>query len=249
MARPTSSSDAIANASKSQADLSSHGDAIGAAGVKETNFQDVQDLLDKNGESGIISPPSDGFGKIHVGLAWNNIVVEQSSGFMGLIKKATKQGVDLDLGCFFELTDGTRGVLQPFGNLFGQYDQMPYIQLSGDERTGDSDGDDEYLTINGKQWPKIKRILIYTYIYEGAKDWSQIKPEISVNLNGGLDDDDSLVIRPRLKTSDLTVCAIASIKNVKNGMQLVTHGEYFHSHASMDRAFGFGLKWEDGAKD
>jgi len=249
MARPTSSSDALSKASESQANVSTHGDAIGAAGVKETNIKDIQDLLDKNGESGLISPPADGFNKIHVGLAWNNIIVEKSSGFMGLIKKMTKQGVDLDLGCFFELTDGTRGVLQPFGNLFGNYDQMPFMQLSGDERTGDSKGDDESMAINGQKWSKIKRVLVYAYIYEGANDWSQIKPEITVNLNGKKDNNDALVIRPGLKTNDLTVCAVASINNVKNGIQLVTHGEYFHSHAAMDRAFGFGLKWEDGAKD
>lgn len=249
MSRPTNSSDALSNASESQAEISTHGSALGAAGVTENNTQDIQDLLDKNGESGLISPPADGFTKIHVGLAWNNIIVEKASGLMGLVKKATKQGVDLDLGCFFELMDGTRGVLQPFGELYGHYDQMPYIALSGDERTGDSDGDDEYMSINGAQWPKIKRILVYTYIYEGSNDWSQIKPEISIKLGGQQGENNMLKIKPALKTNDLTVCAIASIKNVKNGIQLITHGEYFPSHASMDRAFGFGLKWEDGAKN
>lgn len=246
MARPTSSSDALSKASESQANVSTHGGAIGAAGVKETNIKDIQDLLDKNGESGLISPPADGFNKIHVGLAWNNIIVEKSSGFMGLIKKMTKQGVDLDLGCFFELNDGTRGILQPFGDLYGNFDALPYISLSGDNRTGEGEGHDEAISINGTQWSKIKRVLVYCYIYKGPNDWSQIKPHLDINLS---DEENLLAIEPRLKTNDLSVCALASMKNIKDGLQIVTHGEYFVSQAAMDRAFGFGLKWEDGAKD
>jgi tellurite resistance protein TerA len=245
MSRDKMSGDALAAASKSSAQFSTHGDAIGAAGVTE-NDVDIQGELDKSGESGLISPPEGGFQKIHIGMAWNNIIVEESGGFMGLMKKAMRKGVDLDLGCFYELTDGTRGILQPFGELFGKYNERPFIHHSGDERTGDAAGDDEYLEVNGRQWSDIKRILIYTYIYKGSNNWNAIKPEVTINLNDGRD---PFIIRPALKKNDLTVCALATLKNVKNGMQIVTHGEYFNSQAAMDRAFGFGLEWEDGAKD
>ena len=245
MSTPKNSSHSINEASESTDSYSGHGDAQGAAGIIDKGISNAQDALDKSGESGIIMPPEGGFKDLHVGLQWNNIIVKQSSGFMGLIKKATKQGVDLDLGCFFELQDGTRGILQPFGELYGAFDRPPYIESSGDERTGDAEGDDEYFTINGAQWPKIKRILIYTYIYEGSNDWSQICPEVNINLHN---EDPTLNIKPTLQTNNMTVCAVASIKNVKDGIQIVTHGEYFTSQASMDRAFGFGLQWEDGAK-
>ncbi|PCH99170.1 MAG: Tellurium resistance protein TerA [Alphaproteobacteria bacterium] len=244
MSRDTSSKDSINAASKSSAEFSGR-NAIGAAGITEKEV-DIQDLLDKNGESGLISPPEDGFHNIHIGIAWNNIVVEQAGGFMGLIKKATRQGVDLDLGCLYELTDGTRGVLQPFGELFGNYNDAPFIHHSGDERTGDAAGDDESLSVNGQEWPNIKRILLYTYIYQGPNNWNAIKPEITINLN---DDTEPFTIRPALKNNDLTICAIATLKNIKNGMQVVKHGEYFNSQAAMDRSFGFGLQWEDGAKN
>lgn len=246
MTRSKTSTDALENATKSSADLSEHGNALGAAGVKESSTNDIQGLLDKNGESNIISPPEGGFKKFTIGLAWNNIIVEEASGFMGLIKKASKQGVDLDLGCFFELQDGTRGILQPFGDLFGDFESMPYISLSGDNRTGDGDGHDETLQINGTQWSKVKRVLVYCYIYKGPKDWSQIKPQLDIHLSST---EKLLTITPQLKTSELSVCALASLENVKNGLKIVTHGEYFVSQAAMDRAFGFGLKWEDGAKD
>jgi len=246
MSTQKNSGHSVEKASESTDTYSGHGDAQGAAGVKDSVASTSQDMLDKSGESELISPPEGGFGNIHIGLQWNNIIVEKASGFMGLIKKSMNKGVDLDLGCFFELENETRGILQPFGELFGHLDQIPYIQHSGDDRTGDAKGDDEYFTVNGKQWPQIKRILIYTYIYEGSSDWSQIMPKISIDLKTG---DAPIQIAPTLKTSKMTVCALASIKNVKNGIQIETHGEYFTSQAAMDRAFGFGLEWEDGAKD
>ena len=246
MARDSLSHDSIAKATKSRAAFSGHGEALGAAGVREVNVAPLQEQLDRHGESQVITPPEEGFRKIHVGLAWNNVITEKASGFMGLIKKATKQGVDLDLGCFYELKDETRGILQPFGELFGAYDKPPYIALSGDERTGDAAGDDEFFTINGAFWPEIERILIYTYIYKGANNWAQIKPQVTVNFGNG---EAPVIIKPSLHTENLTVCALATIKNVKGGIQLITHGEYFASHSAMDRAFGMGLKWEDGAKN
>jgi tellurite resistance protein TerA len=247
MARSKNSSDSLKNASTSTDKYTEHGhNTQGAAGVIDSQAVAGQDALDKSGESGLIHPPENGFDNIHIGLAWDNMVVEKAGGFMGLIKKMQKQGVDLDLGCFFELTNGTRGVLQPFGNLFGALDKIPYIKSSGDERTGDADGDDEVLTINGQKWPEIKRVLIYTYIYKGAVDWSKIKPEVNIKI---IDSEAPIIIKPGLKTTNMTVCALATIHNVKNSIQIKTHGEYFTSQAAMDRAFGYGLEWEDGAKD
>ena len=246
MPRPTNSADSVKKASESTDQYSNHGSSQGAAGVIETGVVKDHGLLDKSGESGLIKAPENGFENIHIGLSWNNIIVEKAGGFMGLLKKATRKGIDLDLGCFFELADGTRGILQPFGNLYGHLNQIPYIELSGDERTGNSEGDDEYLTINGSQWPQIKRIMVYAYIYEGSTNWHEIKPKLTINLHNN---QPVTVITPSLKTTQMTICALASIKNIKNAIQIVTHGEYFTSQAAMDRAFGFGLNWEDGTKN
>ena len=247
MSRIKDSSDSLEKASISTDDYSSHGESLGAGGIVESSVLDAQNMLDKNGESEIISPPQGGFSNIHVGLAWNNIIVQKAGGFMGLMKKITNQGVDLDLGCFFLLKDGTRGILQSFGDLHGNLNRIPYIALSDDDRTGNAKGDDEFLTINGAKWPEIEKILVYTYIYEGSTDWSQIKPVLNINLN--LKGETPLTIRPSLKTNKMTVCALATITNIKDGIRLTTHGEYFTSQASMDRAFSFGMEWEDGAKN
>ncbi len=45
-------------------------------------------------------------------------------------------GIDLDLGCLYELKDGRKGAVQALGNAFGSLNQPPYISLDGDDRTG-----------------------------------------------------------------------------------------------------------------
>lgn len=101
------------------------------------------------------------------------------------------------------------------------------------------------MTINGKEWPKIKRALIYVYIYSGADDFFEVKPQIQVRIPGHK----SLLVTLGARHVDTDICAIASLENIRNGIKLVNHTEYFHGHAEMDRAFGFGLEWDDGQKD
>jgi tellurite resistance protein TerA len=47
---------------------------------------------------------------------------------------------------------------------------------------------------------------------------------------------------------NLGICAIAGLENVRNGIKLTNHTEYFPGHAEMDRAFGYGLEWDNGTK-
>lgn len=247
MSRDKLSSDSLRQASESIIDYSGHEDAAGTGGYKEDALNNECDHLSGAGQTKIINMPKDGFKKVHIGLAWNNIVTEQAQGFFSkLMKKAMDQGVDLDLGCLYELKDGTRGCIQAFGEKFGNYDKAPYIKLSGDERTGDAEGDDEILTINGTSWDKIDRVLIYCYIYEGPTLWNDIAPELTISMDG---DDLPIKITPTAHRTDINICALAKIRNEKGAMHFTNHTEYFHDHAAMDRAYGFGLQWGEGTKD
>lgn len=51
------------------------------------------------------------------------------------------QPIDLDLGCLFELQDGSKGCVQALGNSLGNLNNAPYISLDGDDRTGSSSMD------------------------------------------------------------------------------------------------------------
>jgi tellurite resistance protein TerA len=140
--------------------------------------------------------------------------------------------------------DGTRGAIQAFGEKFGDFDNPPYMKLSGDERTGDAKGHDEYIVVNGAHWDKIKRILVYFYIYDGARKWAEISPHIVLDVPG----EDDLVVTLSKHNDALAVCAVGGLESIRGGIKLTNYTEYFPGHAEMDRAFGFGLEWDDGVK-
>ncbi|MCE7887524.1 MAG: Tellurium resistance protein TerA [Alphaproteobacteria bacterium PRO2] len=237
--------DSLTEANRYRAKFSGHGKALGAAGVKEASYDPENSThLRKPGESLAITPGEDGFKYILVGAAWDNIVAKKSGFFGKAAKKALKIGVDLDVGCLYELQDGTRGAVQAFGEKFGDFDQPPYMALSGDERTGEAKGYDEYVQINGAHWDKIKRVLVYFYIYSGAPNWAEINPKIILDVPG----EEDLVVTLETHNDALAVCAVGGLENVRNGIKLTNYTEYFPGHAEMDRAFGFGLEWADGRK-
>ncbi len=245
MARDRSSVDSISEATRGRARFSGHGNSKGAAGFKDSSSVDVHaDFLDESGQTVSINPHAEGFGDISIGLEWDQMMVEQKK-YFGMVRTRKLQDVDLDLGCLYELQDGRRGALQPFGNSFGCLDSYPYIMLSGDEREGDEEGDDEHMLVNGKFWNEIKKILIYVYIYEGAPHWASIKPRIHVRIPG----ENPMTVTLTTYRSELPICALAGLENIRGGLRLSNYTEYFPGHAEMDRAFGFGLHWSDGSKD
>lgn len=245
MDKDRTSVDSLTEATRSRASFSGHGNAKGAAGVRVRSYNpDNCADLSEPGQSIAISPTDDGFDDILISVEWDNIHVQNAGLIERLFKKARKVGVDLDLGCLYEMQDGTRGALQAFGEKFGSYDSAPFLALSEDERTGDKEGFDEFIRVNAAHWNKIKRVLIYIYIYDGAPSWSEIKPRIFVDVPG----EDDLVVSLLHHNDALPICAIGQIENIRGGIKLTNYSEYFPGHDEMDRAFGFGLNWDDGKK-
>lgn len=238
-----SSHQAMIDATRSRAKFSGHGRAKGAAGYKGDDCATMEcDFLDEGGQSLSLDKPKKGFPDIKIGLEWDQIIVEKK--VLGLFKTQVKKDVDLDLGCFYELQNGSRGVLQAFGDIRGSYDSPPYIILSRDEREGDEEGDDEHLIVNGQKWDNIKRIILYVYIYEGVPHWGQLKPKIHVRIP----DQNPMTVTLQAAKDEFDICVLAGIENVRGGLKLTNYTEYYPGQAEMDRAFGFGLEWEDGEK-
>lgn len=111
-----------------------------------------------------------GLGEILVNLNWNNKPAKK--GFLGSLFGGGSKPIDLDLGCLYELKNGRKGTVQALGNAFGSLQQEPYIALDGDDRTG-AVATGENLRIDGNHIADIKRVLVYTYIYEGVANWQQ----------------------------------------------------------------------------
>lgn len=175
-------------------------------------------------------------GEIRINLNWKQ---PQKKGFFGKSK-----AIDLDLGCLYELEDGTRGVVQALGNAFGSLTQPPYIALDGDDRTGSSEGG-ENLRINGAQVSKIKRILVFTFIYEGAANWKEADGVVTIYNPGHPE----IIVRMDEYGSNLPMCAIAMMENyMGQTMSIEKLVRFFPSHVEMDRAFGWNMNWKPGRK-
>ena len=238
------SQDSLAEASRSRASFSGHGRSLGAAGLRQMSFDpDNAEQLRAPGQSIAISPGAEGFEEILIGVAWDQAIVKRR-GLLGALGATKTHDIDLDLGCLYELEDGTRGAIQAFGEKWGSFDGSPYILLPGDEREGDEEGNDEVLHVNGAHWGKIKRMLIYLYIYNGAANWQAVNPRVMINVPG----EDDLYVSLGAQEDRLRLCAVGGLENVRGGIKLTNYTEYFPGHEEMDRAFGYGCNWGEGVK-
>lgn len=182
-----------------------------------------------------------GLGEILVNLNWNSQPAKQ--GFFGALLNGL-QGIDLDLGCLFELKNGQKGTVQALGNAFGSLNQAPFISLDGDDRTGASVAG-ENLRINGNRITDIKRILVYTFIYEGIANWQQANAIVTIKYPGAED----IIVRMDTYNSAKKMCGLALFENVNDQTFSVEKIIQFYSgHQELDRAFNWGLRWTAGRK-
>ncbi|MDR3333874.1 MAG: TerD family protein [Treponema sp.] len=187
-----------------------------------------------------------GLGEIVVNLKWNQGSPKKKGFFAALISdQKGGGGIDLDLGCLFELTDGSKGAVQALGNSFGNLNEAPFVSLDGDDRTGES-AEGETLRINGNMIANIKRILVYTFIYEGAANWQQTDGIVTIKYPGNED----IVVRLDEYGSNLSMCGLVFFENQKNEtFSVEKQVKFFNGHEALDRAFGWGMQWVSGKKD
>jgi len=193
--------------------------------------------LRKKGEVINLQKNSGSLGEILVNLNWNR---KKAGG--GLFKTAA--AIDLDLGCLYELKDGTKGGVQALGNAFGDLNRPPYVSLDGDDRTGALAGG-ENLRINGAKVSEIERIVIFAFIYEGVTNWSQADGVVTIKQSGGPD----IEVRMDEYNNSKGLCAIAMIKNVNNQTFSIERlVQFFGDQQELDKAYDWGLRWTRGRK-
>lgn len=191
--------------------------------------------LDKTRSSISLEKTSEGFGEIKVNLNWNK---GKGGGFF-----SRNNAIDLDVGCLYELQDGSKGVVQALGNSFGELDYDPYIQLMGDDRTG-AVSDGEWLHINGKHWGDIRRVLVFAFIYEGAPNWRETDGVVTIYVPG----QPPIEVRLNEEGGRLGMCAIALLENVAGGVKVSRRVDFHKGHSVMDKAYGWGMRWSAGSK-
>ena len=197
--------------------------------------------LEKRGDTISLEKKSSSFGRIQVNLNWH-----QKTGNIlkkGLLDLLGRGGIDLDLGCMYELHDGSKGVIQALGNHFGSLDQAPYIYLDGDDRTGAVNAG-ENLFIEGAQWSKVKRIMLFTFIYEGVPNWAETDGRVLIKAP----DQPEIEIRMDAVGQRQKFCVIAMLENRNGALHIAKEVNYFTDHSDADRRYGFGFRWTAGRK-
>jgi tellurite resistance protein TerA len=179
-------------------------------------------------------------GELRVNLNWN---ARPASG--GLFKRQTSAAIDLDLACLYELGTGRKGVVQALGNSFrSRNDGPPIISLDGDDRTGEST-EGENLRIDLSRLSEIRRILVFTYIYEGTPNWAGASAIVTLFPHGGAP------IEIHLDEADpgARTCAIALLENTGSDLSVRREVRYVQgTQSALDAAYGWGMTWTKGRK-
>ncbi|MEU6375626.1 TerD family protein [Streptomyces sp. NPDC046909] len=188
-------------------------------------------------------------GAMRVNLNWE--VRKQFSGWAGKLGRpvAMHNDLDLDLCALYELTDGSKGVVQALGNAFGALHQPPFIHLDGDDRTG-AVASGENLTINLDHKQYFRRILVFVTIYEGARSFADLHATVTLQPQYGAAIDFSL----DECTVPSTVCALALITNTGSDLVVQREARYLvpergvSPQRTVDYAYGWGMNWTPGRK-
>lgn len=184
-------------------------------------------------------------GRLHVNLNWNaRPAGPAGGGFLKRMAASTTPGIDLDLGCLYELSDGTVGVVQALGTAFGAYDSAPFIALDGDDRSGTVSGG-ENLFINLDQAKHLRRVLVFACIYAGVGAFDEADGVVTIKPHAG----PPIEVRLDAGAGKSRMCAIALLENKGGELSVQREVKYINgSQAELDRAYGFGLNWSPGRK-
>ena len=195
--------------------------------------------LTKRGQAG---------GQLRVNLQWSTGAAPAPAKkglFARLAGTGGSGGIDLDLACLWEFSNGDKGVVQALGNAFqAPYSGPPIIRLDGDDRSGSVSGG-ENMFIDLSRVNEIRRILVFAFIYEGVPNWASADGVVTLYPSSGPE------IEVRLDESDSSAptCVIAMLEN--KGGELVVRREVNYirgGQADVDRAYGWGMEWARGHK-
>lgn len=187
-------------------------------------------------------------GEVLVNLNWNeHIQGQEPKGFLSKFKKEKGQAIDLDLGCLFEMQDGNKGAIQPLNQGFakqGSLYQAPYIYHTGDDRTG-AFAEGETIKINLEMIHLLKRVLIFTYIYEGVANWAASDGVVTVKMPSQPD------IEVKMGTQDDSrgFCSIAMLEFETQEIKVTKLVTFHDGHSDCDKQYNWGLRWVAGSKD
>ena len=223
------------------------GNSVGSGGSGGAPVSLSKVTLTKSSPTVSLTKQGSATGRLHVNLKWTarpDGAAQQPKGFLKRMAAAAQPGIDLDLGCLFELADGRKGVVQALGNAFGNLDHPPYIFLDGDDRSGNS-ANGENVYINLAHASELRRVLVFACIYEGVPAFDQANGVVTLTPASGA----PIEVRLDEAAGRAPMCAIALLEN--SGGDLVVRREVRYINGAqdaLDRAYGWGMDWTPGRK-
>ncbi|MET4141206.1 stress protein [Pedobacter sp. UYP1] len=216
------------------------------------NLQKI--TLKKQGDSHSIDLSKKGdsiLKEITINLNWSQ--GNKKSFFSNLFNNNAE--VDLDLGCFYELNDGQKNVIDGLQfskrrggskdklTLQGRYTDTPWVWHTGDDR-GQSAGSGENILINPKGIHDLKRIVIYCFIYDGVAKWEETNAIVNIEVPGS----PAIEVEMGRQSSQHKFCAIAEILFTSTSIKVKKLTTFHNSHGDCDKSYNWGMKWTSGAK-
>ncbi|MDH0674245.1 TerD family protein [Empedobacter falsenii] len=192
--------------------------------------------------------------EIVINLNWSQEKKTKNGGFLSGLFGGNKD-IDLDLGVFYELTDGSKNCIDGLQFSKGQggprdrktrqgcYTYEPWIWHTGDDR-GASAGSGENVIVNPQALDKIKRIIVYCFIYDGVARWAETNAVVTIKVPGNPD----IEVQMGQQNDHKKFCAIAEILISPTAMQVKKLISFHNSHGDCDRMYNWGMKWAAGSK-
>lgn len=213
------------------------GNAAAAPQASKSSISLTKITLEKSKSVSLEKRDGQDFGDIILNLNWAQ--GQKKAGFFG-----SSKSLDLDLGCLFEMENGQMGVVQALGNSFGRYNDLPFIQLDGDDRSG-SNTSGETIRINGKKFGQIKRIAVFALIYDGAVRWSDTDAKASIKIPG----QPEVVVEIRDGNDRQRLYGMAIIENDNGSMKITNHSRCYLDQREFANDIGIIMRWSVGSKD
>ncbi|BAV05951.1 tellurite resistance protein TerA [Filimonas lacunae] len=189
--------------------------------------------------------------EININLNWSKTT---KKGFLGGLFSSDTD-IDLDLGCFYELSDGTKNVIdgvqfakgnggsKEISTRQGRYTAAPWVWHTGDDR-GVAAGSGENIIVNPKGIGELKRIVIYCFIYNGVARWQETNATVTVKVPGKAE----IEVQMGKQTSSEPFCAIAEIQFTPDSMGVRKLVTFHPNHSHCDAAYHWGMRWQAGSK-
>jgi tellurite resistance protein TerA len=173
---------------------------------------------------------------IRVNLNWDNPGSRKGGLFASM-----QASPDLDLGCMYRLKNGDAGVIQPLGKSFGAHDRTPFIFLDKDDRSGAA-ADGENLTLFRPDL--VDLVMVFAMVYRGATDFTHVAARLTLRDQGG----NEIFMRLGSPDKKRNFCAICTIRNTGERVEITKEEQYFTGHREADQRFCFGFAWTAGSK-